>query len=129
MDWSKKGTYWENEIHDIHDAQNQVSYLGLVVSVTREDQKGCDNVVREHLPMVLSPLLNIDHEDLLQPEGVLDQNVPFPHPRDLSIRPIGPEILEIEQVVRVDQYVLPSVRFEVFLAELRLTIPIVQKTE
>jgi len=100
-----------------------------VVSVAREDQKGCDNVVREHLPMVLSPLLDIDHEYLLQPEGVLDQNIPFTHPGNLSIRPIGPEIFEIEQVVRVDQYVLPSVRYGALFAELRLTIPSVQKTE
>jgi hypothetical protein len=43
-----------------------------VVSVAREDQKGCDNVMRKHLPMVLSSLLDVDHEYLLQPEGVLD---------------------------------------------------------
>jgi hypothetical protein len=72
MKWGKKVTYWKDEIHDIHDAQNQVSYFSLVVSVAREDQKGCHKVMREHLPIVLSSLLNIDDEDLLQPEGVLD---------------------------------------------------------
>jgi hypothetical protein len=111
VEWSK-GTYWENEIHDIHNAQNQVGYLGLVVSVAGENQEGCDNVVCEHLPMVLSPLLDIDHEYLLQPERVLDQNVPFAYSRDLSIGPIGPEILEIVHVVRVDQNVLPSLDFD-----------------
>lgn len=70
--WVWKYTYRENKIHDIHDAENQVGNLGLVVSVACEDQKGCDNVVREHLPMVLSPLLDIDNEYLLQPEGILD---------------------------------------------------------
>ena len=59
----------------------------------------------------------------------MDQNIPFTHPGNLSIRPIGPEIFEIEQVVRVDQYVLPSVRYGALFAELRLTIPSVQKTE
>jgi hypothetical protein len=96
MDWGKKSTYWENEIYDIHDAQNQIGYLSLVVSIAREDEKGSDNVVREHLPMILSPLFDIDHEYLLQPEGVLNQNVPFAHPGNFSIRPIGPEILKVE---------------------------------
>jgi hypothetical protein len=84
-----------------------------VVSVTREDQKGCDNVVCEHLPMVLSSLLDVDNEYLLQPESVLDQYVPFPYPRNLSVGPIRPEILEIEQVVRVDQNVLSSLDFDI----------------
>jgi hypothetical protein len=100
-----------------------------VVSVAREDQKRSDNVVREHLPMVFSPLLDVDNEYLLQPEGVLDQNVPFPYPRDLSIGPIRPKILEIEQVVRVDHNVLLSLVIDFLLGELCLTIPRVQKTE
>ncbi len=58
-------------------------------------------MVREHLPVVFSPLFDVDDHDLLKPEGVLDENVPFPNPSDLSIGPIGPEILEIEPVVRV----------------------------
>jgi len=100
-----------------------------VVSVAREDQKCSDNVVREHLPMVFSPLLDVDNEYLLQPEGVLDQNVPFPYARDLSIGPICPQILEIEHVVRVDHNVLPSLGIDFLLGELCLTIPKVQKTE
>lgn len=100
-----------------------------MVSVAREDQKRSDNVVREHLPMVFSPLLDVDNEYLLQPESVLDQNVPFSYPRDLSIGPVRPKILEIEQVVRVDHNVLPSLGIDFLLGELCLTIPKVQKTE
>lgn len=77
-----------------------------MVSVAREDQKRSDNVVREHLPMVFSSLLDVDNEYLLQPEGVLDKNVPFPYARDLAIGPICPQILKIEHVVRVDHNVL-----------------------
>lgn len=85
--------------------------------------------MREHLPVVLSPLLDIDNEYLLQPEGVLYQDVPFAYTGNLSIGPIGPEILEIEPVVRVDQYVLLSLDSENFCRELCLTTPNVQKTE
>lgn len=94
-----------------------------MVSVAREDQKRSDNVVREHLPMVFSPLLDVDNEYLLQPEGVLDQNVPFSYPRDLSIRPIRPKILEIEQVVRVDHNVLPSLDIDFYLESFVLPFP------
>jgi hypothetical protein len=42
-----------------------------VVAVAGEYQNSGNNVVREHLPMVFPPLLNIDNHDLLQPESVL----------------------------------------------------------
>jgi hypothetical protein len=56
--------------------------------------------------MVFPPFFDVDDHNLLKPEGVLDEDVPFPYPSDLSIGPTGPEILEIEPVVRVDENVL-----------------------
>jgi hypothetical protein len=117
------GTYWENEVHNIHDTQNQVGYLSLMVSIARENQERCENVVGEHLPMVLSSLFDIDHEYLLQPEGVLDQNIPLPYPSDLSIRPICPKIFEIEQVVRRSQNVLLWLVFHICLESFALPFP------
>jgi hypothetical protein len=79
-----------------------------VVTVAREYQNACDNVVREHLPIILSPFLDIDNHHLLDPESVLNQSVPFLQSPDLSIWPVGPEFFHIKPVVRVDIDVLIS---------------------
>lgn len=60
----------------------------------------------EHLPMVFSPLLDIDDEDLLQPKRELDEVVPFEQTIHLSIRPTTPELAEVEPVRRIIHQVL-----------------------
>jgi hypothetical protein len=79
-----------------------------VVTVAREYQNGCDNVMREHLPIVLSPFLDIDDHHLLEPESILNQSVPLLQSPNLSIWPVGPELFHIKPVVRVDIDVLIS---------------------
>lgn len=56
-----RDTYREEDIHNIHDAQNQVCDLGLVISITRKDKNRGHNVMREHLPMILPSLLHVDY--------------------------------------------------------------------
>jgi hypothetical protein len=70
-------TYWEEKIYNVHQAQNHVSDFRLMVTVTCEYQHRRDDVVGEHLPVVLPSLLDIDHQYLLQPEGILNKNVPL----------------------------------------------------
>lgn len=77
-----------------------------MVPVAGEDQHGRDDVVREHLPVVLPPGLDIDDHDLLEPECVLYQRVPLSQPLDFPIGPVRPEFFEVEHVVRVHQQVL-----------------------
>jgi hypothetical protein len=72
-----RATYCEQNIYYIHEAENNVGYLRLVVPVTRKYQQGRHNVVREHLPVVFSSLLNVDHKDLLKPKSILYENIPF----------------------------------------------------
>jgi len=42
-------TYRKHYIHDIEQAENQVSHLRLVVAVTGEDQRAGDDMVGRHL--------------------------------------------------------------------------------
>ena len=91
-----------------------------MIAVTCEDQAGCDDVVSEHLQIVLSPLLDIDDHYLLEPERVLDEDVPFPYSTDLSIRPIGPEVLEVVPVVGLEQNVLSLLEQEIQNANISL---------
>lgn len=70
-------TYWKEEIDNIHDAQDQVGNLNLMIPVCGKDQKIGNDVVGKHLPIILSTLLNVHDHDLLKPECELDQSVPF----------------------------------------------------
>lgn len=124
-----ENTYRKNQVYSIHHAENQVCYFGLMVAITGENQASGDNVMREHLPMIFPPLLNVDDHDLLEPKGVLSENVPFLQPAHLSIGPIGPEILEVKQVVRVNQNILLLLETLQVQKINQLTRPSVQKTE
>lgn len=44
----------------------------------------------QHLPIIRSPGLQVDDEQLLCPVCKLRQHIPFRKPLDLSVRPIGP---------------------------------------
>ena len=77
-----------------------------MVAVAGENQHGRDNVMCEHLPVVLSPFLDVDDHDLLQPKCVLREDVPFTKPPYFSVWPVGPELFEVEQVVGVDKNIL-----------------------
>lgn len=68
-------TYREDQIDYIHQTQDDIANLGLVVAVAANQKQTCDDVVGEHLPMILSALLNVDDQNLLQPEAELSQVV------------------------------------------------------
>jgi hypothetical protein len=57
--------YRKQNINSIHNAKNKIPDFCLIVTVTRKDEGAGNNVMREHLPMILSPFLNIHNHDLL----------------------------------------------------------------
>lgn len=59
------GTYREENVPEIEQHQNQVAHGIVVVSIRSNNQRNSDEVVRQHLPMVLATLLNVDDKDLL----------------------------------------------------------------
>ena len=94
-------SYRKNKIYNIHDTEDQVCNLRLVITITCENQHCGDDVMCEHLPMVFSPSLDIDDHDLLKPESVLCKNIPFPQPSNFSIWPVCPEFFKVEPVFGV----------------------------
>lgn len=70
----------------------------MAVSVRGVDEADGDDVVRKHLPMVLSALLNVDDQDLLQPKGKLGKHVSLHNPGELAVGPVRPELSEVEEV-------------------------------
>lgn len=72
----------------------------LVVSVTCRDEHDGDEMVRYHLHMILPALLDVDDQDLLQPEGPLAQHVRLRKPVKFSGGPVGPQLLHVEVVGR-----------------------------
>lgn len=89
-------TYREQDVANIEQHQYQVADSVVVVPVRTDDQGNGDKVVAQHLPMVLAALLDVDDEDLLKPKAQLREDVELVQAAKLTIRPEGPEILEVE---------------------------------
>ena len=98
--------YGKEYVNQIHKDQDQVTDTCLVVVVRARDEGNGDEVVGQHLPMVLAAFLNVDNKDLLQPEGPLRQEIAFAQALQLADRPVGPEFLKVKVVVRVRIQVL-----------------------
>lgn len=63
-----------------------------MVAITREKEYTCDDVVREHLPVIFPTLLYVYDQYLLKPECVLYKYVPLRRRCYVSSWPIRPEI-------------------------------------
>lgn len=83
-------TYRKEEIHHIHDDQDEQSNTGVVVAVARRNQGRRDKVVAKHLPVVLAAILNVDDNNLLQPECPLSKHIDLQEAAHFAIRPVGP---------------------------------------
>ena len=70
-------TYGEKEIHGIHQTQYNVGNIVKAVDISRGQKSAGNDVVGQHLVMILPPLFNVDDENLLQQEGQLHQEVPL----------------------------------------------------
>lgn len=58
-------------------------------------------MVGEHLVVVLPPLLNVDDENLLKPKGQLEETVELEIARNITSRPVCPDLAEIKPVFRM----------------------------
>jgi hypothetical protein len=72
----------------------------LMVGITGGNEHDGDEMVRQHLPMILAALLDVDDQDLLQPEGPLAQHVSLGQTVKFSGGPVGPELLHVEVIRR-----------------------------
>lgn len=126
-------SYREEDVNDIHQHENEVADTGEAVSVGGENERDGDNVMREHLPVVLAAFLNVDNQDLLHPKAELSQHVPLHEAGNLAVGPLGPELGEVEVVGRGEVNVLSRRVSQSCDSAPRglapLTAPRVQKTE
>lgn len=95
-----KGTYREENVDHVHEHEYQVADARKVVCVRGEQQAVGDDVVGEHLPVVLAPLLHMDDQELLHPKGPLREHVALDEALQLPVRVVGPQLVEAEEVLR-----------------------------
>ena len=48
-----------------------------MIAIAAQYQERSDNMMGEHLPVILSSFLDMNHQELLDPECELCQRVPF----------------------------------------------------
>ena len=70
----------------------------MTVSVRGVNEADGDDVMGEHLPVVLSALFNVDNQNLLQPKGQLGKHVSLHESGKLTVGPVRPELSEVEKV-------------------------------
>lgn len=73
----------------------------MVVTVGSDDQRYGDEVVSQHLPVILATLLDVDHKDLLEPEAELSEDVELVQGAELAVWPEGPKVPEVQPRGRV----------------------------
>ena len=101
-----RSTDRQDDVHGLHQAEDDMSNFGEMMPVARQDQEARNDVVREHLVVVFAALLDVDHNDLLQPERKLDEVVAFHDALQLPVGPGRPHLAEVEPVVGMVEYVL-----------------------
>ena len=72
-----------------------------MIAIAPKHQRAGDDVVREHLHMVFSSFFDVDHQDLLKPEGELYEIVPLEQAIHFSIWPTLPQIGKVQPIVGI----------------------------
>lgn len=101
-------TYGQHNIHKIHNRQNDDSHAHVVVPIREEQEGNCEDVMREHLGVVLALLLNIDDQNLRDPESPLHQVVPLEDAVNFAKGPALPDAVEVQPKLRVVHDVLSA---------------------
>lgn len=93
--WHKK-TYRKEDIAHVEQDEDGVADQVEVVPVRCDNQNNGNEVMAQHLPVVLAALLDVDHEHLLEPETQLGENVELEKPAELAVGPGCPKVLEVQ---------------------------------
>lgn len=96
-----KETYRKQQVHNVHQAQHHIRHIVEPVNISRPQQTARDDMVRQHLVVILSPLLDVNDENLLHPKRQLREKIPLQTTRHATMRPLRPDRLEVEPVGRL----------------------------
>lgn len=80
----------------------------MEVSIRQSHEGGREQMVGQHLRIILALFLNVDDKNLLDPEAPLDEVVPFEEAVSLSERPTFPDAVKVEPELGVIHDVLLS---------------------
>mgnify|MGYP006900020139 CR=1 FL=1 len=66
--WVCNRPYRQKEVHDIHKTQDHIGNVVEAIDIGGAKERAREDVVRQHLVVILPPLLDVDDQDLLHPE-------------------------------------------------------------
>ena len=118
--WPVKAAYRQDDVDKIHDAQDDGTDAHVVVAVGQKQKRGGKDVMREHLCVILALLLDVDNENLLNPEAPLYKVVPLEKAVSLTEGPAFPDAVQVKPKVRMVHYVLSTVSQAIGTALLRI---------
>ena len=87
--------YRKDNVDEVHDAQDNGANAHVIIAVGEEHECGRENMVREHLSIILALLLNVDNKNLLNPEAPLYEVVPLEKTVNFAKGPTFPDTVEV----------------------------------
>jgi hypothetical protein len=101
-----QAAYRQNDVDKVHDGQDDDADAHVEVAVGQAHQRSGEDVMGEHLGVVFALLLDVDDENLLDPEAPLDEVVPLEKAVSFPERPAFPDAVEVQPELRVVHDVL-----------------------
>lgn len=92
-------TYRKKKVHNIHQTKYHVGHIVKTVDISGGEEGAGDDVVGEHLVVVLASLLDMNDEDGLNKEGQFDKQIPLHQAGHGTSWPFVPNRAEIKPVV------------------------------
>lgn len=84
--------------------------------IATDDESNRDNMVGEHLDMILATSLGIEHDELMDPAGQLAQVVEFNRAGKEANRIVDPEVFRLKgKAGKIDVYALKKMKFSTCL--------------
>ncbi|KAA8899206.1 hypothetical protein TRICI_006375 [Trichomonascus ciferrii] len=93
----------EDGVDNVHEDHDDVADARVEVVVRAGDETAGDDVVGEHLNVVLALLLDVEHVDLADPAGHLHQVVGLHERMQLIMGPANPEVTGRKSILGVVQ--------------------------
>lgn len=92
--------YRQNNITEIHKDENRDPNAREMRNIASNDEGDGDKVMGKHLEVVLSPCLDVEHDQLMHPARQLAEIIKLDGARNEANGIGGPKVLSLEREAR-----------------------------
>ena len=93
-------THGQPDVTEIHQDQDDRAHPRIIRPITPHDERDRHEMMRQHLIVILAPGLEVEDEELVEPEPELDEVVKLGKRAQWGVRIVVPEVTRGERVGR-----------------------------